>query len=319
MQPLSFGPLEHVALLGASSIFTALVKWGQEHGLRMTVLTTPDQAPRLEGLNPIVIENLTPDLRDIHLKRCMLGLSFGARWIMKQPIRDALFGDRIINFHGTRLPFDRGGGNWSYRVMRGDRLGCLLAHKVDDGIDTGPVVLVREYIIPRRLRTPDEIHQDYLERLLPFVQGMVQQGIGQPAVLELQPQPSHFGSYFPRLLTSEHAEIDWQMRPDELERFILAFDEPYTGAWSHLNGRRVSLLGCQLHGGEARVNDWQAGTIIRMGDGFAIIALRDGWSLIVESITGENGQPCEVRPGDRFLHSRVNIGPKGVNISGPRV
>ena len=100
------------------------------------------------------------------------------------------------------------------------------------------------------------------------------------------------------------------------ERFILAFDEPYAGAQAFWNNKPVHLKSCQLHGGEPRLADWQAGTIIRKGDGFLVVGLRDGWSLIIEQVRDQTGQDvlAKVREGDRFASvksDRVTIGPHG--------
>ncbi len=95
-----------------------------------------------------------------------VAISFGARWIFRSEILYGThaFAGRLVNAHGTRLPFDRGGGGFSWRVMRGDRIGCLLLHKVDAGIDTGSVVAFEDYVIARALQTPAEIAADYERR-----------------------------------------------------------------------------------------------------------------------------------------------------------
>ena len=55
----------------------------------------------------------------------MIALSFGARWIINKKLRDDLFRGLVLNAHGARLPNDRGGGGFSWRIMRGDRIGIL--------------------------------------------------------------------------------------------------------------------------------------------------------------------------------------------------
>lgn len=316
MNELRFGPLEHLALIGASPLFHALVAWGRENGVKTTILTSPDQAPQMAGLDLIMAEKLTPDLREKHFKRCGLALSFGARWIMKEKIRHELFYDNIVNCHATRLPFDRGGGNWSYRAMRQDRLGCLMLHKIDDGIDTGPVVCAKEYVIPPTARTPAAIRYDCIDRLRPFIIEFLSKGLRESASFPLSPLPPYLGTYFPRLLTAEHGWIDWTSDPAEIERFILAFDAPYSGALTMWNETRVSLKNCQLHGGEARVHESQIGTVIRRAETFLIVALRDGWALIVETVNDDQGKSVlpAVKEGDRFSQSatrRVIYGPNG--------
>ena len=44
--------------------------------------------------------------------------------------------NNLINFHGTRLPLDAGGGGFSWKIMREDRIDNQLVHLIDEGIDT---------------------------------------------------------------------------------------------------------------------------------------------------------------------------------------
>ena len=315
MHSFVFGPVKSIALLGASSLFLPLRQWASSKSISTAIITSPDQAPTLKDVQPIVVDELTADLKST-LGDISIAISLGARWIMKEPVRKALFADRVVNCHGARLPFERGGGNWSYRAMRGDRLGCLLIHQVDDGVDTGAVLAAQDYVIPRNCRTPAEIHGDYLNRLLPFIISFLESGLAGSKSVEASSLPAYIGSYFPRLHTPTHGWIDWTLPGPEIERFILAFDEPYPGALAFWNNELVHLKSCQLHGGEPRLADWQSGTVIRKGDGFLVVGLRDGWSLIVEHVRNKAGQDvlAKVREGDRLAgvrSDRVTIGPHG--------
>lgn len=304
-----------IALLGHSPLFHLLRDWGDHNNVRFIVVTSPHQLDGLQDLAPIVAENLTPALRTT-IGDVAFALSFGARWIVKQPIRAALFDDELYNCHGTRLPFDRGGGNWSYRAMRNDRLGALVVHKIDDGIDTGPIMMAQSYVIPRRCQTPAEIQLDYFDRLLPFVIDFIARKLADEQ-FEATSNPSYLGFYLPRLHTETHGWIDWTMDGREIERFILAFDAPHAGALTWWNGEAIFLKSCQLHGGEPRLHDWQCGTVIRKEPGFLVVALRNGWALVVESAQDQSGHDLMllIREGDRFDSTpqthRVEVGPLG--------
>ena len=52
-----------------------------------------------------------------------------------------------------RLPIDAGGGGFSWRIMRNDRLGNCLVHLVDEGIDTGPILKNNEFIFSNDCET----------------------------------------------------------------------------------------------------------------------------------------------------------------------
>ncbi len=209
-------------LLGSAPAFPSLLAWASAKGIKATVITSPDQAGEVEGYgvrDAKVVEKFGDDLADV-------AISFGARWVFSQDTISR-FGGRLLNAHGTRLPMDRGGGGFSWRIMRGDRIGALRLHKIDAGLDTGLVVASEDYVIPRNLRTPAEVMDDYHGRLGPFVIGYLE-GSAQESG-----QPEGLGTYYPRLHTPTHSWIDWSWEAEEIERFILAFDDPFPGARTH--------------------------------------------------------------------------------------
>jgi methionyl-tRNA formyltransferase len=195
-------------------------------------MTSPDQAPSLRqiGVAAKVFGHFDEEAEKLlpHVQEPWVAISFGARWIFSESLLYGVtaFAGRLLNAHGTRLPMDRGGGGFSWRVMRGDRIGCLLLHKMTREIDAGPIVAFEDYLIPRALQTSAEIGADYERRQLPFVISYLEKG----APIESLAQPTYSSGYFPRLHTPTHAWIDWAWAPEEIERFILAFDDPYPGA-----------------------------------------------------------------------------------------
>ena len=314
-----------MVLLRSSPVFPALIEWAKRSKLATTVITSPDQAPELKRMEveAHIVDHfdnaaakLLPPLTD-----SWVAISFGARWIFRSEILYGThaFAGRLVNAHGTRLPFDRGGGGFSWRVMRGDRIGCLLLHKVDAGIDTGSVVAFEDYVIPRALQTPAEIAADYERRQLPFVIEYLERG----ALLDGVAQPDYAGTYYPRLRTPTHAWIDWSWPAQEIERFILAFDEPYPGARTCWRNAVLILKQTQLHRGEVPHHPFQSGLVIRNNRRWLTVALPGPDSLIIESVTDEKGESLmsRIAEGDRFftpperlstaMQERVTIGPKG--------
>ena len=88
-----------------------------------------------------------------HISENTIGLSFGAAWIFKKNFID-LFKGKLLNLHGSRLPLDRGGGGFSWRIMRGDKIGISLIHQILPGIDTGDIVDYESYLFPENCRIP---------------------------------------------------------------------------------------------------------------------------------------------------------------------
>ena len=76
----------------------------------------------------------------------------------------------------------------------------------------------------------------------------------------MEEHPPEYFSFLPRLSTDKNGWIDWSLDPNELIRFINAFDEPYVGASSLINreGFKDYIKSAQLHGGEIVNQDFMS-------------------------------------------------------------
>ncbi len=307
---VTIGPVRNVILLGASpTCFPAIKALSERNGVRCIVVTSPDQRQALPQMPAdIVTTDLSSaecaaELKSMLIDGKMIALSFGARWIISRDIRDTLFGGLVLNAHGTRLPNDRGGGGFSWRIMRGDRLGTLILHEVDDGIDTGPVVASEEYILPRHLQTPAEHEAFYVKELERFACDFLQKVISGACYFERIPQLNFCSTYYPRLHTTTHGWIDWSWPAADIERFILAFDDPHPGARTFWRNETAVLRNCQIHVGEIGHHPFQIGLIIRNNHKWLTVALDGEHCLLVSDVRDEHGLDLlpRIKEGDRFV------------------
>lgn len=330
MNSFKLGPIRHLILLGASRIMPALKLWSEARGVPVTVITSPDQVSGLEpSLAPVVVSSLKTNAAQEAISRVKchpherLALSLSARWIVRKDFNRDFFGGNGLNAHGTRLPLDRGGGGFSWRILRQDRIGALALHLIDDGIDTGDLIAFEEYVMPVALVTPADMQQDYAARLQEFLIRTLTPVLEGEITYRRIAQPEHLSAYLPRIKTGIHGWIDWSWAPDEIVRFLHAFDIPFPGARTHCKNGVAILKRAQLHGGEVPAHPFQTGLILRNNGRWLVVALRSGWSLIVEEVLGEDGTNLipSLPAGERFftppamleeaVANRVTIGPNG--------
>jgi methionyl-tRNA formyltransferase len=310
------GPIKNLVLLGSTNIFLGISNFVQQYGVQTLVVTSPDQLSELpEALeNVIAIEDIKSLETETLVKSRLLDgdtlvISVGARWILKEEVRNRLFGGKILNIHGTRLPSDRGGGGLTWRIMRGDRIGNLMLHEMDDGVDTGPVIISEDYVVPRHVCTQYDHYQDYLVRLENFVCDFLKKVIASEFKFERKFQPHYNSTYYPRIDTQTHGWIDWSWAGYDLDKFILAFDDPYPGARTLWRGKTVILKKCQLHVGEIGHHPFQKGIVIRNRKNWLVIALESEYSLVCEWVEDEQGSDIlgSIREGDRFYTTTAQI------------
>ena len=115
-------------------------------------------------------------------------------------------------------------------------------------------------------------------------------------------QPKYLGNYYPRLNSEINGWIDWNNDSVMVERFINAFEDPYPGAKTYINNKRVIIKQAQLHSGELPNHPYMAGLIIRKSEDWIVVALNDQNNLIIEKVMDKKNKNIisKLKQGDRF-------------------
>ena len=300
-------------LFGGSPLLANAAVALKKPGVRVLAVTSPrharepadpagkplDRRLKEEGIELLVCERLEDSGVLEKITPTTLGLSMGAAWIFSKEWI-ARFDGRLLNLHGARLPQDRGGGGFSWYILRGNRVGCCLIHQVDEGIDTGPIVKFREFLFPASCRIPRDYMEVYVRQNLEFLSGFFSEMRGGGS-FPLTPQLPYLSTYWPRLSTDHHGVIDWSWTGRQIEQFICAFDEPYRGASTWIGDRRLFLKGCDLCLTEGTFHPFQTGLIYRKSGGALFVASGEG-ALVIRSVTDDPGRDAleELKVGDRF-------------------
>ena len=311
-----FGPIEGIVLLGGGRLLRQLCLWAASVGLPVRVVTAPRHAAETvdgeplsaflekSGVDHLVVEKITDEAVPAFLGDAgnIFYLSLGAAWIFRPSTLSALFGDRLFNLHGTRLPQNRGGGGFSWQIMMGNRFGFCVLHRVDGGVDTGDLIAVEEFLYPATARKPVDFENVYIEKNFRFVQDFILAHRHGPRPLGPIRQSEYFSTYWPRLNSGINGWIDWAMEAAEIEKFICAFDDPYPGARTMLDDRPVRLKSVCLSPQDGAFHSYQSGIVYRKGKHWLCVALK-GSTLVVEGVFDEEGTDLldSIRVGDRFV------------------
>lgn len=248
----------------------------------------------------IVSEDITNDEKVLSaISYQTIGLSFGAAWVFKKSFIE-LFNGKLLNFHGTKLPKNRGGGGFSWRIMQGDKTGNSLIHKVDEGLDTGEIVLEQGFIYPEKCKLPLDYSEYSLNQYTELIDIFFDK-VKNFETFILTTQNEKSSSYWPRLSTDIHGFINWNWGLKDIERFICAFDKPYAGASTFINKTKVRLMDCQTSFTDGVFHPFQKGIIYRKNGKSLFVATEDG-SIIVNQIFDfdNNDMMKNLAVGDRF-------------------
>ena len=310
---MRFGKIDHYLLFGGGKLLGELAITLTKQEKKITVVTSPRHVNEIlpdigitlatllnkNKIPYISLSNLNNKIIDEIITPTTLGISIGAAWIFKSSfIRK--FNSRLINLHGSKLPQDRGGGGFSWRILRKDRQGFNLIHLIDDGVDTGDIVYYEEYVFPAFCRISLDFQKFSTNQYLKFIGSFIKK-IEKNNEFKHISQTEYFSSYWPRLATNKHAYIDWSWTLFDIESFICAFDDPYPGAMTFLNGKLVRIKDCYCITTDGKFHPFQTGIIYRINSNSLFVACNEG-SLIINKLVDKNNKPIldRVILGDRF-------------------
>jgi methionyl-tRNA formyltransferase len=191
-----------------------------------------------ERAEQLGIEVRTPrSLRNSEEQGCFRGLdadvavvaAYGL--ILPRPILEAPKAG-CINVHASLLPRWRGAAPIQRAILAGDQASGVTIMRMDEGLDTGPMLLKRELDI--RGKNAGQV----TEQLAKLGARALVEWLEHPSPPE--PQPGDGATYASKIDKAE-ARIDWNVPAEQVERQIRAFN-PVPGAWFEVDGERVKLL-----------------------------------------------------------------------------
>ena len=160
--------------------------------------------------------------------------------ILPKPILDA---PRLgcFNLHGSLLPRWRGAAPIQRAIMAGDAKTGVQVMRMEEGLDTGPVLATFETPI-----APGDTTATLHDRLAQNGASLL---IDTLAKLERgetheTPQPEE-GVTYAHKITPAEARVDWSAPAREVDGKIRGLS-PYPGAWFELGGARVKALDSRL-------------------------------------------------------------------------
>jgi methionyl-tRNA formyltransferase len=162
----------------------------------------------------------------------------------------------FVNLHFSLLPAWRGAAPVQATILHGDRLTGVTCFVLDEGMDTGPVLLTRSTKVG-----PTETAGELTSRLAALgapllVEAMVGLVDG---TLEPVPQDDAAATYAPKI-SPRDAILDWSAAAEHLDRCVRAY-QPVPGAHTTLAGDRLKVHAARVVPGRG-----EPGTIVAIDD-----------------------------------------------------
>jgi methionyl-tRNA formyltransferase len=157
--------------------------------------------------------------------------------------RDVLEIPRVacLNLHASLLPRWRGAAPIQGAIAAGDRETGITVMYMDEGLDTGDILLQRSVeILPNDTggALHDRLAQNAPETLLESLR-LLAAG-NAPRI----PQDNAHATYAPKL-KREHGQIDWSEAAEAIERKIRAYD-PWPGAFMKVDSQNLKIFSASV-------------------------------------------------------------------------
>ena len=187
-----------------------------------------------------------------------------------------------ICFHPSLLPKYRGGSAINWTLIKGETKTGISLFWVDEGIDTGPILLQKE----ARIDPDDTAGTLYFNTLFPLGVEAIGEAVdlikaGNPPRL---PQDESRANYDP-LCRDEHARIDWSRPAQEVYNLIRGCD-PQPGAHAIWQGKMVRFYDCRLR---REASSAAPGQVVEIGEESMSVAVPGG-TIIAKRVRGEGGK-----------------------------
>ena len=189
------------------------------------------QPPRIKDPQAIEeIRALTPDV--------IVVMAYGQilpRAVLEVPMVACL------NLHASLLPRWRGAAPIQAAIAAGDQKTGITVMYMDEGLDTGDILLQRTVDIP-----PDDTGGSLHDRLAQIAPDALFESLRLLATgnAPCTRQDSSLATYAPKL-RREQGEIDWFETAEVIERKIRAFN-PWPGAFTQIGGQNLKIFSATL-------------------------------------------------------------------------
>ncbi|MFZ9635357.1 MAG: methionyl-tRNA formyltransferase [Alphaproteobacteria bacterium] len=163
--------------------------------------------------------------------------------ILPRPVLDAPR-HGCINIHASLLPRWRGAAPIQRAILAGDRETGVCIMRMEEGLDTGPVLLRAAMPIGDEA-TAGTLH-DALAALGARLVVEALRGVAA-GTLRAEPQPEAGVTYASKI-AKEEARLGWTRPATELARAVRGFN-PFPGAFFDLGGERIRVLAARAEPG----------------------------------------------------------------------
>ena len=163
----------------------------------------------------------------------MVVIAFG-QILPKAVLEMAPYG--CINVHASLLPAYRGAAPIQWCIINGDKVTGITTMQMDEGLDTGDMILKEEIPISRE-ETATSLHDKLAKIGASLCVKTLREIEKGTATFEKQKETT---TEYAKMLTKEMGRIDWKKSAIEIERWIRGLNS-WPGAYTYLKDKELKI------------------------------------------------------------------------------
>ncbi|MFN7931516.1 MAG: methionyl-tRNA formyltransferase [Blastocatellia bacterium] len=169
-----------------------------------------------------------------------------------------------VNVHSSLLPKYRGAAPINWAIVNGETETGVTIMQMEEGLDTGPILLQRKLAIGDDERTPE-----LTARLAELGANLLIETLAKLEAGELQPiQQINKDATYAHILKREDGLIDWTMTATQIRNRLRGFT-PFPGCYTMLHEQKLEITNCQAEPGAEGA---AAGTVVEVAKDSFVVA-----------------------------------------------
>jgi methionyl-tRNA formyltransferase len=202
-----------------------------------------------------------------------------------------------INVHFSLLPQYRGAAPVNWAIVRGESETGVTTMQMDEGLDTGAILLQRETTIEDALTAPE-----LMARLSVLGAETLSETLARLEALEPREQAEEKATFAP-IIRREDGLVDWALDAMQIERRVRGF-QPWPNAFTTYKAQRLVIWRASVLTGEAGRND--EGLILKAHGDELVVSCGDETALRLHEVQPEGKRRMSAR--DFVNGARVQAG-----------
>jgi len=190
-----------------------------------------------------------------------------------------------VNVHFSLLPKLRGAAPVNWAIANGDRTTGITTMKMDEGLDTGDILLQSETQIP-----PSETAIELMERLAELGADLLAETLVRFDEISPVVQAHELATHAPILKRSD-GEIDWSLPAEQIANRVRGF-QPFPGSFTSFRGEKLTIWAAKP---SSNASSFAPGEIGEIEKGAIIVGCGDETALRITELQQQGRKRLSAR------------------------